>query len=160
MTQPFRSPLAAVKPEWIDYNGHLNMAYYSVLMDESGDAIYPEMGFGPDYLTETGCTTYVVEFHICYLRELHAGARTYCTVQLLGYDAKRMHLYYELFHEDGWLSATGETLTLHVNQKAEGGPKTAPMPPEIQANLAKLMDAHSALPAPPRAGRRISLAKG
>ena len=34
---PFRSSVTLVRPEWIDYNGHMNMAYYGVLFDEAAD---------------------------------------------------------------------------------------------------------------------------
>jgi acyl-CoA thioester hydrolase len=151
---PFRSALHVVRPEWIDYNGHLNMAYYSVLMDQTADEAYPLFGFGPDYLTQTGCTTYVAEFHICYVRELHEGDRVYGTIQMLDYDEKRFHMYQELWHEDGWLAATGEALTLHVDQS---GPKVAPMPGDVLANVAKMFVAHKDLPRPERAGRSIGI---
>jgi len=66
---PFRSGEMTVLPEWIDFNGHLNMAYYNVLFDQGVDQAYSEIGLGPEY-QRTGCTTYVAEFHVCYLREL------------------------------------------------------------------------------------------
>jgi acyl-CoA thioester hydrolase len=47
MTSPFRSSIMTVKPEWIDYNGHLNMAYYNVLFDHGADEVYEDLGFGP-----------------------------------------------------------------------------------------------------------------
>ncbi|MEO0938432.1 MAG: thioesterase family protein [Pseudomonadota bacterium] len=153
---PFRSPLLTVLPEWIDYNGHLNMAYYSVLMDQTADEAYPALGFGPDYLERTGCTTYVAEFHICYVRELHEGDRVYGTIQLLDHDEKRFHMYQELYHEDGWLAATGEALTLHVDQS---GPRVAPMPADIQAKIAAMHADHAGLPWPARAGRKIGIAR-
>ena len=156
MQVPFRSEPRRVKPEWIDFNGHLNMAYYSVLMDNAVDDAYAEIGFGPAY-QKTGCTTYVAEFHICYLRELHEGDATTCTFQLLDYDAKRFHSYVELWHEDGWLAATGEALTLHVDQS---GPRVAPMPQGILDRLEAMKTAHAALPFPERAGRRIGLRQG
>jgi acyl-CoA thioester hydrolase len=152
----FRSTPLTVLPEWIDYNGHLNMAYYSVLMDRAADQAYPLLGFGPDYRETTGCTTYIAEFHICYLRELMEGDRVISTFQMLDHDAKRFHIFQELWHEDGWLAATGEALTLHVDQSGET-PKVAPMPPEIQSRLAELKAAQSQLPVPDRAGRRIAL---
>ena len=143
-----------VRPEWIDYNGHLNMAYYSVLMDQCADQAYPQFGFGPEYLSQTGCTTYVVEFHICYVRELHEGDRVTATLHLIDYDEKRFHIYQELWHEDGWLAATGEALTLHIDQS---GPKVAPMPPEILARIKAMHDSHAVLPRPERAGRSVGI---
>ena len=44
MTSPFRSSVHKVRPEWIDYNGHMNMAYYAVIFDEAADEIYPQLG--------------------------------------------------------------------------------------------------------------------
>ena len=129
------------------------MAYYSVLMDNAVDDAYEQIGFGPEYQKQ-GCTTYVAEFHICYIRELHEGAQTYCTFQLLDYDEKRFHSFTELRHVDGWLAATGEALTLHVDQS---GPRVAPMPDTILTKLDAMKQAHSTLPFPDRAGRKIGL---
>ncbi|MEQ6248402.1 thioesterase family protein [Sulfitobacter sp. HNIBRBA3233] len=154
----FRSEPMVVLPEWIDYNGHLNMAYYSVLMDQCADQAYPLIGFGPDYRDRTGCTTYVVEFHICYLRELHEGDRVTSTLHLLDYDKKRFHVYQELTHEDGWVAATGEALTLHIDQSGDA-PKSAPMPEDIQARLRDMKARHDLAPWPERAGRKIGIVR-
>lgn len=154
MNFPFRSSLQTVRPEWIDFNGHLNMAYYNVLFDQSVDELYPLLGFGHDYLKATGCTTYVAEFHICYLRELHVGDEVTCTFHLIDYDAKRFHGYQEMHHKDGWLAATAEGLTLHVDQS---GPRVAPMPQSVQDALAAYRDGQGAMPAEGRVGRKIGL---
>ena len=150
---PFRSSTMTVRPEWIDYNGHMNMAYYSVIFDEAADEVYPQLGFGPDY-QKTGFTTYTGEFHICYLRELHLNDPVTVTLQLLDYDEKRFHTYQEIWHQDGWCAATGETMGLHVDQS---GPRVAPMPPEILSRLEALYDAHKGIDQPKRAGRRIGI---
>ena len=142
-----------VRPEWIDYNGHMNMAYYAVLFDEAADEIYPFLGFGPEY-QKSGFTTYTAEFHICYLRELHEGDVLTVTLQLLDYDEKRFHTYQEIWHEDGWCAATGEAMTLHVDQS---GPKVAPMPAATLARLEEMRQAHATLPRPERAGRSIGI---
>ena len=125
-------------------------------MDQGADQSYPLLGFGPDYRDRTGCTTYVAEFHICYVRELHEGDRVICTFQLIDFDAKRFHLFQELWHEDGWVAATGEALTLHVDQSGEM-PKVAAMPEEIMTKLAAMKEAQKHLPLPERAGRKIGV---
>jgi len=150
---PFRSSVMSVRPEWLDYNGHMNMAYYAVLFDEAADEIYPDIGFGPDY-QKTGCTTYTAEFHICYLRELHLNDQVTVTLQLLDYDEKRFHTYQEIWHQDGWCAATGEALGLHVDQS---GPRVTAMPPHIMENLEMLHAAHKSLAQPERAGRNIGI---
>ncbi|MEM7520052.1 MAG: thioesterase family protein [Pseudomonadota bacterium] len=150
----FRSTPAPVLPEWIDFNGHLNMAYYNVLFDQSVDELYPLLGFGEDYVRTTGCTTYVAEFHVCYLRELHVHDRVTCSFFLVQHDAKRFHSYCEMHHTDGWLAATAEGLTLHVDQS---GPKVAEMPDAIQTALTDYAATQGPLPENARVGRRISL---
>lgn len=153
MQTPFRSSVMHVKPDWIDFNGHLNMAYYNVLFDMCADEVFAEFGFGPDY-QRTGCTTYTAEFHLCYVRELHEGDAVTVTFHLLDHDEKRFHSYQEIWHEDGWLAATGEAMTLHVDQS---GPRVAPMPPANLARVASLRQAHASLPKPDRAGRSIGI---
>lgn len=157
MSAPFRSSIMTVKPEWIDYNGHLNMAYYNVLFDQGADEIYEDLGFGPEYHAATGNTTYVAEFHVSYLRELHVNDPVRVTFQLVDFDAKRFHSYQEIWHEDGWLAATGEALTLHVDQS---GPRVAPMPGDVLDKVAAVAAAHASLPRPDRAGASIGIRKG
>jgi len=154
MTAPFRSSVMTVKPEWIDYNGHLNMAYYNVLFDQCADEIYEQLGFGPDYHAQTGNTTYVAEFHLAYMRELHVNDPVTVTFQLVDHDAKRFHSYQEIWHRDGWLAATGEALTLHVDQS---GPRVAPMPQEVLDKVTRVANAHAHLPRPERVGASIGI---
>lgn len=151
---PFRSSVFSIKPEWIDYNGHLNMAYYSVLFDMCADEVYEQLGFGPDYQAETGNTTYIAEFHISYLRELHVNDAVTVTFQLIDYDAKRFHSYQEIYHNDGWLAATGEALSLHVDQS---GPRVAPMPASILKRVGDLHVTHASLPRLERVGASIDI---
>jgi acyl-CoA thioester hydrolase len=152
---PLVSSVMKVGPEWIDYNGHLNMAYYNVLFDRTVDEAYELLGCGLAYLQQTRHSTFTAEAHIRYLRELHAGALVRVTFQLLDFDEKRMHHFEQLLHaEDGWLSATSENMVLHVDMTAK---KTAPFPDFIAARLAKMKEAHARLPLPEGAGRRIAM---
>ena len=145
-----------IQPDWIDYNGHMNMAFYNVLFDRCADEAYEPLGLGPEYAEKRRFTTYTAEFHICYLRELHLSDRVTCTFQLLDYDAKRFHTFQELRHVDGWVAATGETLGLHIDMS---GPKVAPFPPDIAEKLEAMRAAHAVLPWPERAGRSIAIPK-
>ena len=152
---PFVSSVMKVEPEWIDYNGHLNMAYYNVLFDRAVDEAYEIMGCGLAYLKDTHRSTFTAEAHIRYLRELQAGAPVRVTLQLLDFDAKRMHYFEQLFHADeGWLSATSENMVLHVDMTTK---KVAPFPDFIAARLAHMKAAHARLPVPEDAGRRIAM---
>ena len=154
MTALFRSTVMTVKPEWIDYNGHLNMAYYNVLFDQCADEVYDQMGFGPEYHQTTGNTTYVAEFHVSYIRELHVDDPVTVTFQLIDFDAKRFHSYQEIWHRDGWLAATGEALTLHVDQS---GPRVAAMPDDVYEKVSRLHARHAELARPDRVGASIGI---
>src|SRR6202451_4235649 len=107
---PFVSSVMRVEPGWIDYNGHLNMAYYNVLFDRAVDEVYEVLGLGLDYLKTKQHSTFTAEVHVRYLRELNAGDPVRVTFQLLDLDAKRLHYFEELHHaEENWLSDTSET---------------------------------------------------
>ncbi len=154
---PFTSSVMRVEPGWIDYNGHLNMAYYNVLFDRAVDEVYELLGLGLAYVETSHHSTFTAEVHVRYLRELHAGAPVRVTFQLLGFDAKRLHYFEGLYHaEEGWLSATSENMALHVDMDAK---KTAAFPEAIMARLARMKAAHAALPLPQGAGRRIAMSK-
>ena len=151
---PFVSPIMEIEKEWIDYNGHLNMAYYNVLFDRCVDGAFDLMGLGPDYIRDRKLTTFTAEVHVCYVRELHLGHQVTGTFQLLDHDEKRLHAYQEIRHADGWLAATSESLTLHVDM---AGPKVVPFPADIMEKVEALAAAHAAMPMPERAGRSIGI---
>ena len=154
MTAPFRSSPMTVKPEWIDHNGHLNMAFYSVLFDQGVDQVWATLGLGEAYVKERAMTTFLAEFHILYSRELHVGDEVIATYQILDHDAKRIHAFQELWHVDGWLSASGEALHLSIDQS---GPRVAPFPDDIMARINALAADHATLPRPEAAGRTIGI---
>jgi acyl-CoA thioester hydrolase len=74
---------------------------------------------------------------------------------LIDFDQKRIHYFEQLFHaEQGWLSATSENMTLHVDMTAK---KVAPFPDSIMQRLAKMKAAHAQLSLPEGLGRRIAM---
>jgi acyl-CoA thioester hydrolase len=151
---PFQSQIRVVEPQWIDYNGHMNMAYYNVLFDRCADDAFEALGMGPDYVKTRNLSVYTAEIHVCYVREIHVGNRTACSFQIVDHDEKRLHIYKELRHEDGWLSATSETLYLHIDMS---GPKVASFPADIMARVGEMAVSHAALGRPDRAGRSIGI---
>ncbi len=151
---PFVSSVRRVKPEWIDYNGHLNMAYYNVLFDTAVDEFYALLGIGADYL-KRGFSTFTAECHVRYLREIGLTDPVRVSLVLVAVDAKRMHTFKQLIHaEEGWVSATSENLSLHVDM---GARKVAPFPPDIAERLTATAQAHAAAPRDPAIGRRVAM---
>ena len=155
MDAPFVSSVMRIEPQWIDYNGHLNMAYYNVLFDRAVDETYEMLGIGLEYLKRTNHSTFTAEVHVRYLREIREGDPVRVEFQLLDYDAKRIHYFETLRHaEQGWVSATSENMTLHVDM---GTKKVAPFPQSVLDRLAAMKAAHANLPPPEGAGRRVAM---
>lgn len=152
---PFVSSIMRIEPSWIDYNGHLNMAYYHVLFDRAVDEAFALVGIGPAYVKRRRHSFFTAEVHARYLRELNAADPVRVTLQLLDCDAKRLHFFERLFHAtDGWVSATSEQLALHVDMEAK---KVAPFPDDVSGSLAAMKASHALLPRPTGAGRRIAM---
>lgn len=155
--EPVVSKVMKVNDDWMDYNGHLNMAYYNVLFDTACDHVFEMIGLGHDYAKTRNASYFTAEVHVCYVRELGAGMPVTVSLQLVDFDEKRAHFYQELRHaEEGWLSATSEQMSLHVDLEAR---KVVPWPEDIHASLKEMANAHSALPRPERSGRRIEIRK-
>jgi len=156
---PFLSSVMQIEPQWIDYNGHLNMAYYNVMMDRAIDQLWLHLGIGPAYMKERHGSTFTAEARVRYLREIHLGDPVQVSVWMLAADEKRIHTFEELRHAtEGWVSATSENITLHVDM---GVRKVAAFPPDIQARIAAVLETHAGLPRPEGIGRRTAMpAKG
>lgn len=155
MPAPFVSSVMRIQPQWIDFNGHLNMAYYVVFFDQAVDELYELLGLGPNYLKRHNHSTMVAEMHVRYLREVKENDPLRVRCQLLAYDAKRIHLFEELVHAtENWVSATCETMTLHVNMATR---KVGPWHEDVLAALRRLQDSHAGLPIPEGVGRRVAM---
>lgn len=145
-----------VEPAWIDYNGHMNVAYYVLAFDKGTDGLLDHLGLGAAYRERTGHSIYVRESHVTYERELRRGDPIVVTAQLIDADSKRIHFFECMSHaEAGYLAATAEILALHVDL---AGPRSASLPDDARSRLETLLDGHRRLPAPPQLGRRISMA--
>jgi acyl-CoA thioester hydrolase len=100
-------------------------------------------------------STFTAECHVRYLREIHLGDPVQVSILLLGADEKRLHTFEELRHaRDGWLSATSENITIHIDMAAR---RTAPFPPDIKARIDAVAKAHAAAPRPDGIGRKIAM---
>ena len=151
----FLSSVMQIEPQWIDYNGHLNMAYYNVMMDRAIDELWLQLGIGPTYMKERHGSTFTAEAHVRYLREIHLGDPVRVSIWLLGADEKRLHTFEELRHAaEGWLSATSENMTVHIDMSVR---KVAPFPADIRARIAAVADSHAALPRPEGTGRKVAM---
>lgn len=155
MSSPITCPRQLVRPEWIDYNGHLNMAYYHVLFDKALDHVFDEIGVGEAYVRTGQGSCFVLEVHVHYLQELSLDDPVDIRFQLLDYDHKRIHFIEQMFHADqGYLAATSEQLTLHVNMQTR---RASDFPADVQTRLATMLNDHAHLPIPEQVGHSIGI---
>jgi acyl-CoA thioester hydrolase len=159
--QTIAAPLAlhseTVDPAWIDYNGHMNLAYYVLAFDHATDAFFDYIGLGVAYLAANNCSTFALESHVTYVREMKVGEPMRFETQLLDHDAKRLHYIHFMYHaEEGYLASTNELVSLHVDMTQR---RSAPMPRPVLERVDQVAAAHNAMPRPPQAGRSISLGR-
>lgn len=152
---PFDQHREHVRPEWIDHNGHMNVAYYFMIFDHATDTFYDHVGIGFDYKETTDFSTFTLEGHITYDREVLEGDPVRVVTYLLGFDEKRIHFFHEMYHaEKGYLAATNENMAIHIDMKAR---RSAPIPASLRERLGEILAAHATLPTPPQVGRKIGL---
>ena len=154
--QLLNCPVVEVASEWIDYNGHMNMAYYNVAFDQYGtDYLLDQLGLGLDYVRQTNGSTFTLEQHVTYLRELKLGDPILITCQLLDYDSKRLHCFLNMYHANaGFLAATSEQLLMHVDLNIR---RSSVLPAAAIDKLSTMMLRHQELAKPPQAGHVIGI---
>jgi acyl-CoA thioester hydrolase len=142
-----------VHPDWIDANGHMNLAYYVVVFDRATDVLFDRIGVGAAYRRACPFTMFAVETHTLYERELAVGDPLLVRTVLLGVDGKRLHFGHEMFHAAaGFRAAVQELMTVHVDTRAR---RAAAFAQELRAALEGYVAA--AGPTPDWVGRRIAL---
>lgn len=152
---PYTDFSCRVRPEWIDYNGHMNVAYYMAAFDEATDAFYEALGIGLSYKNGTDCSTFTLEGHITYDQEVFEGDELHFTTYLLDCDSKRVHYIHEMRHaEKGYLAATNELIGIHIDMN-ERRSKEFPQP--LQDRLQAALDAHKPIAKPKQVGRVIGI---
>jgi len=147
--------LKRVEDEWIDYNGHFNMAYYAVPFDRTVAEIFDEIGVGESYRVRTEHSFFTLAAQLNYLRELHAGDPLGMTFRMLDMDEKRVHFIMEMYHaEKMFRAATMESLVIHIDMRIR---RSAPMLPDAHEAFVGLMERQKGLPVPPETGSRIGI---
>ncbi len=144
-----------VRPEWIDYNGHMNVAWYVLIFDQATDALLARLGMDPAYVKHARLSMFALEMHVTYERELESNTPYTVHTQILDADTKRMHLHHQMHHaEQHWRAAGNEVMLLHVDMEQR---RATPFPADIQARVDAVQAAHSGLPRPTGVGRVIGI---
>lgn len=143
-----------VHAEWVDYNGHMNVAYYVLAFDRATDCFFDYLGLGMDYARCGVGSVFVVDMNVSYRQELREGDEFEVTTRLVGFDEKRIHFFHEMYRGDRELAATNEILALDVELRKR---RASPIPSHASTLLAALSAEHDKLPLPDGVGRVIAL---
>jgi len=144
-----------IRPEWVDYNGHLRDAYYLLIFSYATDALMDMLGLDSQNRDTSGHSLFTLELHLNYLHEVKVDVDVQVHTQIIGHDAKRLHLYHSLHLAGGDKELAGnEQMLLHVDL---AGPRAAPFTEQTLVKLQALLDEQADLPTPAYIGRVIAL---
>ena len=141
-----------VLPEWIDINQHMNVAYYVLALDRGVDDLWADLGITDEYIRSGQGSTFAVECHVTWQRELKVGAAYQVRSQILAFDEKRIHQFQWLYAEEGFLAATAEWMNLHVDLETR---RVSPWPSHILENIRRFAGRQDGFSMPAEAGQKM-----
>lgn len=159
---PYPAPVETaprrVEPDWIDYNGHMNVAYYTMAADQAIDRFLEDhLGLGEAFAVAERMGPYALQSSIRYLAEMLEGETFTTRIQLIDADAKRLHIFCEITKANGSIAATVEQMLMNVDL---GARRAAPYPDWAQARIAQMKADHASLPSPIGLGAPIGIRRG
>ena len=108
-----------VLPEWTDYNGHMNLAFYIHLFDSSWEVLLEKFNIGENSAKNEKRTTFAVESHTTYDMEVKVDDEVDMNLLFLDFDKKRLVYKLEMIHKkDKYLASTTEVCSLYVDLSA------------------------------------------
>jgi len=146
-----------VMPDWIDANDHMNVAYYVLAFDQAIHAHWEKLGMTDKFVSETFSSTFAVESHITWQKEMRINEPFFITTQILSFDSKRIHQFMRMYHtEKKFVAATAEWLNLHINLDTR---KVAPWPDIIFEKISNSAKKHKNWNWPKEVGKKIQVPK-
>lgn len=144
-----------IPADWVDYNGHLRDAFYLLIFSYATDALMDEIGLDEQGRAATGHTLYTLECHLNYLAEVKLGAEVEVRTQLLGCDAKRLHIHHSL-HYPGEAAELAASEQMLMNIDSVQG-RSAPFAAAVAERIRGISTEQLGLPRPEHVGRVIAL---
>ena len=151
---PVKLPKKRVLKSWIDYNGHMNVAFYTMAIDKSLDIFLEKtLGLGETHAKLNGQGPFVVQANFHYLNEMKYNDSFFVQASLIDYDLKKMHLCLEIISQkDDMIMAISEQLMLNVNLLKR---KTEVYPDWALKRLKLMKNNHKNIKLPQNLGRKI-----
>jgi len=152
---PVKLPVRRVQPDWIDYNGHMNVAYYTMATDQAIDIfLEQELGIGEAYVARVNQGPYSLQNNMSFFAEMLEGEGFTIEVRLIDHDAKRMHLYLEMKNEAGQLAAVCECLLMNVDHSTR---RSTHYEGKVAQRLQTMQADHNILPRPNGLGAVVGI---
>ncbi len=149
---------AVVRPEWIDYSGHMNVGYYLLVFEDAARHFFAQIDVSEAYRRRTNHAHFATETHIVFEREVREGDALRFESRILGATDKAIDGMHFMYHAgEGYLAATNQVMYLPVDLARR---RAAAFPDDAMARIRAVADAHAKLPRPPQAGRAIALRTG
>lgn len=144
-----------VQPEWIDHNGHMNVAFYVFAFDLVTDEVYETWGLGLDYPQRENHSIFTIGMNIDYMGELFESDPLRVTTQLVDMDHKRLHYLHKMYHvKTGALAARNECLCMNVELESR---RSSPFPTSVREKIDPVFAAHQPLEKPDGFGRTLQI---
>ena len=133
LSLPIKVSQGKVKEDWIDYNGHMNMAYYVQCFEESSDFLLEHMDLGYRYAIEEQKGVFVIKCEINYRKEINLHENFIISLEELVYKGKKLIVGLKMFNENNETIADYKILNLNVDLETK---KSITFSPKIIAQLA------------------------
>ncbi|RLQ20648.1 thioesterase [Seongchinamella sediminis] len=154
-SQWFAAHRDAVRPEWIDYNGHMSEAYHVLVFGYATDALLDAIGIDETFRQQQQCSVYTLEAHIRYLAEVPVGVPLQVVTVVTDSDHKRLHVNHVMLRSDsGAVVASTELMLMYVDTEAGS---SADFPAAIGAEIARFRQRYPGRPERGDMGRRIAI---
>ncbi len=146
-----------VKPEWLDYNGHMNLAYYVLAFDYATDEYYKKIGIAESYIKTDKCSMFTLEIDVTYQQELLLGEEFYIRTWLKEYNTKLVHYLHQMYHaSNDELVATNECMAVHVDMQSR---RSTAFPESKQSILQDFLESQDEKFAPKAIDSRLAIRK-
>ena len=144
-----------VNSDWIDYNGHMNVAYYVMIGDQATDKFFNFLGMGNQYIKKESRSNFALDMRVVFLRELLEGAPVIVRTQLLDYDTKRLHFLHYIEHEvENYTACLNESVGIHIDMNQR---EVSCFSPDILRKIESISKSHLEIPRPIQLIRTIGL---
>ncbi|MDF1718982.1 MAG: thioesterase family protein [Antarcticimicrobium sp.] len=157
---PYPAPVVVagrvVAPEWIDFNGHMNVGYYGIAFDQAADILFEDhLGLGEAHVAQAGQGSFVLQEQTHFLNELREGEGFSVRFRVVDHDSKRLHVFAEMIRDgDDAICATQEVISMNVDHTTR---RSAVYPDWALRRLARMKSDHAGLDRPPQLGAPLGL---